>query len=384
MKIRMLDGSGSRQYRYLKDDIDRHGNVRIYFRRKGQPKIRLRAKPGSAEFDREYQAAYAGQLAKPATGKAPAARETLEWLCQQYWASQTFAALNKATRSDRRRVLQTVCDEVWTAGPVGTFPYAEMEPPHVRRLRDAKATFPDAANQRVKIIRALFTWACDPENALAKTNPAERVKALASKNLDGHKPWTVADVEKYYRRHPIGTRARLALDLLLYTGVRRSDVMVLGPHMEHDGKLVFEEWKGRARIKKTHSIPILPPLRESIKATKTIGQQNYILNPYGKPYSDNGFGNWFKQCCREAFGADTPLSAHGVRKLAAQLCAEAGATSEQIKALFGWRTSQMADRYTKAANARRLEADAAEMLGRKGNKKVAHFPVSDFPVGQKS
>lgn len=41
MKVRLRDKSGIRLYRYLIEDVDRHGNVRIYFRRKGQPKIRL-------------------------------------------------------------------------------------------------------------------------------------------------------------------------------------------------------------------------------------------------------------------------------------------------------------------------------------------------------
>ena len=33
MKVRLRDKSGSRLYRYLVEDVDRRGNVRIYFRR---------------------------------------------------------------------------------------------------------------------------------------------------------------------------------------------------------------------------------------------------------------------------------------------------------------------------------------------------------------
>jgi hypothetical protein len=32
-------------------DTDRHGNVRYYFRRRPEKKVRLRGKPGSAEFE---------------------------------------------------------------------------------------------------------------------------------------------------------------------------------------------------------------------------------------------------------------------------------------------------------------------------------------------
>src|SRR4029077_8321935 len=95
------------------------------------------------------------------------------------------------------------------------------------------------------------------------------------------------------RRHPIGSKARLAVDLLLYTGVRRSDAVRLGPQMERDGKLVFSENKGRSRIVKTHELPILPPLRRSIDATqKQIGHLVYLVAASGQPQSAHAFGCW--------------------------------------------------------------------------------------------
>jgi hypothetical protein len=54
MKVRLHDDSGTRVYRFVVEDVDRHGNIRIYFRRKGQPKIRLTETPGTDVFDREY------------------------------------------------------------------------------------------------------------------------------------------------------------------------------------------------------------------------------------------------------------------------------------------------------------------------------------------
>src|SRR5215472_1472775 len=67
MRVRMLDASGYRDYRYLIEDVDRHGNIRIYFRlKKGQPKIRLHALPGTEEFDKEYRRALTAKLRPPA------------------------------------------------------------------------------------------------------------------------------------------------------------------------------------------------------------------------------------------------------------------------------------------------------------------------------
>jgi integrase len=224
-------------------------------------------------------------------------------------------------------------------------PVALMEPPHVAKLRDEKAAFPHAANNRVKALRQLFAWAMLPEYGYAKKNPARDVGRLRGTNPDGIRAWTEADAVRYEGRHPIGTKARLAFDLLLYTGVRRSDVVRLGPQMERwfaetlpDGKtveaqkLVFTETKGGSRIVKTHELPILPPLRQSIDATLT-GHLVYLVTAFGKPHSAKAFGNWFKKRCREA--SLDEVSAHGLRKLGAQRCAEAGATEHQLMALFG-------------------------------------------------
>ena len=259
-----------------------------------------------------------------------------------------------------------------------------METSHVAKLRDEKAAFPHAANNSVKALRQLFAWATSPEYGYAKKNPARDVGKLRGTNPDGIRAWTEADAVRYETRHPIGTKARLAFDLLLYTGVRRSDVVRLGPQMERwfgetspDGnmvevqKLVFTETKGVSRIVKRHELPILPPLRQSIDATPT-GHLVYLVTTFGKPHSAKAFGNWFKKRCREADLEQ--VSAHGLRKLGAQRCAEAGATEHQLMALFGWSNPQQAAAYTKKANRAKLEAQAAVLLqAQTSNKSVPLF-----------
>jgi len=368
MKVRLRDKSGIRVYRYLVEDVDRHGNVRIYFRRKGKPKIRLRGMPGTNAFDEEYQRAFRGEAKPPSPNqRTPAMPGTMRWLCQQYYVSAKFQSLAESTRKVRRGILEEICQRA------GDFRYAMMETPHVAKLRDEKAAFPDAANNRVKVLRQLFAWASSPEYGYAKGNPARDVAKLPSTNPDGIRAWSEADAASYEARHPIGTKARLAFDLLLYTGVRRSDVVKLGPQMERDGKLVFSETKGASRIVKTHELPFLPPLRESVDATP-IGHLVYLVTAWGQPHSVKGFGNWFKRQCRAA-GLEG-LSAHGLRKLAAQRCAEAGATEHQLMALFGWMNPQQAAIYTKKANRAKLEAEAARLLqAQTSNKSVPLFPT---------
>src|SRR5215472_14304487 len=139
-------------------------------------------------------------------------------------------------------------------------------------------------------------------------------------------------------------------------------------------KLVFTETKGSSRIVKTHELPILPPLRQSIGATQ-IGHLVYLVTAWGKPHSAKAFGNWFKKRCREA-GLEG-LSAHGLRKLGAQRCAEAGASEHQLMALFGWTNPQQAALYTRKASRARLEAAAAPLLAAQNqNTSVPLFPAT--------
>src|SRR5262249_19519687 len=163
MQVRLRDKSGIRLYRFLVEDVDRHGNVRIYLRRKGQPKIRLREIPGTEAFDKEYQSAFRGEVKPvPSRGNSTAMSGTMHWLCAQYYASAAFLSLAASTRRVRRGILEAICQRA------GNFRYATMETSHVAKLRDEKAAFPHAANNRVKALRQLFAWATSPEYGYAK------------------------------------------------------------------------------------------------------------------------------------------------------------------------------------------------------------------------
>jgi hypothetical protein len=64
-------------------------------------------------------------------------------------------------------------------------------------------------------------------------------------------------------------------------------------------------------------------------------------------------------------------SCHGLRKIAATRCAEAGATLPQMNAIFGWTGSHMALHYIEAADRRRLAAEAMDKLNDKRTSIVA-------------
>ena len=54
---------------------------------------------------------------------------------------------------------------------------------------------------------------------------------------EGFHTWTEAEIEIFRQYHKVGTKARLAMALLLYVGCRRSDVVKLGRQNLHGGSI---------------------------------------------------------------------------------------------------------------------------------------------------
>ena len=367
----MKDGTGIVGLKYLVEDVDRHGNVRLYVRRKGRPKIRLRAKPGTAEFLDEYRDALAGRVHTPPDAEDKigprSTKGSLRWLCEQYYQSAEFQRLQPRTRHVRRLILDPLCKKH------GDKPYALMEPRHVRQRRDEKAAHPEAANSIIKSLRQVFAFAVEYD--LAERNPAKDVPYLRS-GSQGYHSWTPEEVEQFEERHEVGTKARLALALLIYTGQRRSDVVVLGRQHLKDGWLTFTQVKNRNRNPITLSIPVHPSLQAVIDATPS-DHMTFLVTEFGKPFSANGFGNWFRKKCNEA--GLSHCSAHGLRKAAAARLAELGAGESEIMAITGHRTSKEVTRYTRGARQKVLAAKAIARLDtdQNANKSVPLLKVTE-------
>lgn len=345
------------------------GKPYVYFRRTGQKDVRLRGTPYSDEWMKIYHALLAGDVPTATAGPKLQAENTFGWLCQKYMASTEFGELDARTQRVRRQVLQSCIDETTTPGgkqPFGDVLLSDFTAKGVSVLRDRKKAFPEAANARIKAVRAVYGWATLPHVSLADTNPGRDVKNLAKKNKDGFHSWTIEEVELYEAHHPTGTKARLAFDLLLYTAQRRSDVVLFGRQHERNGWLHFTQQKNKRNDPVYLEIPIRPELRASIDASPT-GDIVYLVNEFGKPFSAAGFGNWFRKRCDEVGQPDAdgkrPLghcAAHGLRKAAATRLADAGATAHEIMAITGHKKMATVEIYTKRSNQKRLAESASK------------------------
>jgi integrase len=341
--------------RYVAEDTDRHGNPRLYFRRKGQPKVRLPGLPGSDEFMAVYRAALAG-IAKASHSRAsPGQRPThgsLRWLCESYFSSADFKRLDNRTQRVRRNILDGLCARH------GEKPAAKMEVRHVRALRDERLDRPEAANAIVKALRQVFSYAIDAD--LVSHNPARDVAYLRS-GSQGFHSWTIEEIRQFEERHPIGTKARLAMALLLYTGQRRSDVILFGRQHVRSGRLIFTQQKNRNYNPISLSIPIIPVLQAIIEGSP-CGDLTFLVTEFRRPFTAAGFGNKFRDWCNQA-GLPN-CSAHGLRKAAAARLAELGATESEIMAITGHRTSKEVTRYTRAARQAVLADSAMARLSK--------------------
>jgi hypothetical protein len=297
-----------RQYRYVHQDVDRWGNVRVFFRRRvGERKIRIREAIGTPEFDRRHEEllrqAEAGAFKpEPSTGPKP---RTMRWLGVEWVGSAQFARLDPRTQHVTQLILDAMYVEPIAPSSTeifGDWPLDHFGAKAVRILRDRKAAAPEGANNRVRRLRAMFKWAMKLENEDLgiKVNPALAVEFLTPKRAGGFPVWAPADIDKFEARHPIGTTPRLALALLCFTGARRSDVVQLGRQHVREGRFVFRQHKGRNRTPVTIDIPVLPVLRSIIDATPTVGALTFLMNQKGRPFTANGFGGWFRDRCDEA------------------------------------------------------------------------------------
>lgn len=144
-------------------------------------------------------------------------------------------------------------------------------------------------------MRGLFRWAFKAD--LVKIDPTAGIENPRRKKGAGFIPWTEDDVSAYERRWPIGTRQRVWLDVLLYTGLRRGDAVVLGRQHVRNGVATLRTEKSQGEV--TVTLPILPVLQRTLDAGPT-GELAFICGANTKPFIKESFGNEFREACRAA------------------------------------------------------------------------------------
>jgi integrase len=334
---------------------DRHGRTRVRLRMKGRATAYPKSPPGSEEFWEEYLA-WKNEPIK--VGEKRAAPGTFDDLISRFYSSVAWKNIPKeSTKTTYRGELERF------RAKYGRRHVATMTARNVNTLMEKMADTPSAANNLLKRLRTLFDYAILLN--MRRDNPAKAVRSLKARG-DGFHEWAEAEIAKFKKAHPIGTKARVALEILLCTAQRRSDAAMMGEGSGRAGYVKVRQLKtGKALTIRMHR-----DLKAAVEACPS-GKPTFIVSSRGTPYTKESFGNWFKDQCVEA--GLPHCAAHGLRKAAARRMAELGLSNQLIKAITGHETDSEVTRYTKNADQERRAEQAMTAIEGFGAPDLAHL-----------
>lgn len=331
--------------KHLQTYKDNRGKLRCYLRVPGKKGIPLPS-PDAPDFLIRYTEALASVVDTEAQRKYPP--RSLSALIEAWYSSPAFVGIKESTQITYRRIL-----EYMRAQPYAVLSVMSLQTHHIRKIINARAATPARANHILRMFRLLLSYAVDI--GWVKTDVSIGIKRLKTKD-EGATPWSESQIAQYQAHWPIGSRQRLAFDLLLYTGQRRSDVVEMGFGSIVGGYINVKQIKTGKQLE----IPIHPALLESI-ASWDSDAPTFLHTTQGRKSTSNGFYNQFVKWCESA-GLPTGLSPHGLRKAAGRRLAEAGCTPHQIAAILGHSTLAEVQRYTASANQKKLADEAMKAL----------------------
>lgn len=331
---------------YVKAYKDRHGKARYYYRRPGYASVPLPGEPGSKAFAQAYEDA---QRSRGKVGEGRTIPGSFSALIVEYYESTGYQRLKDITKRTYRNALEAFRKDF------GDVLVKEMDEGLLEEVLDAKAKKPGAQQTLRKVLRLILKLA--KRRRLIASNPMEGLR-MPRKAIRGFPAWAPHEIEAYRKRWDSGTRERLALELLLYTAQRRSDVVTMGRQHIDGGLIRVVQQKTGTRL----GIPIHARLKVEIDQIPA-GQLTLIQTEYGQPFSGPGFTNWFRDAARSA--GLTGCTPHGLRKNASAALAEVGCTDKQIMAITGHANLSEISLYTASADQEKLARAAMKKLERR-------------------
>ncbi|WP_080849932.1 tyrosine-type recombinase/integrase [Agrobacterium tumefaciens] len=342
-------------YPHVHKQKTRHNKWVFYFRLGKGKRIRL-PNPNDPEFKAAYMAALNGS---PVTVET-AHEGTLGWLWERYTTeSAKWAGYSAATQKQQRLIMAKVLKTASKSS------LKVVTQDVIQEGVDKRHETPAQAGNFLKVMRGMFGWA--KKMRLVAVDPSLGVEAPDYKK-GGFPAWTMDEVKAFRQKYEIGTTARLAMELMLLAGLRRSDLVRAGRQHISGNILSMDTEKTGARI----TVELSADLITVINATPRKGL-HLVETSRGKPFVKESFGNWFRDQCNEA---KVYKSAHGLRKLSATLAAEGGAASHHLLAQYGWTNLATAEIYTRGIDRRRLGIETSRIVADQiGNITTPH-PVS--------
>lgn len=336
---------------YVTGFTDRHGKRRYMYRRTGQKALCLKNHPGTPKHpSNEYKALLAGQ--RPANDVKPVEAGTIRDLVNRYYSTPKYLSPGLVTQEKVRARLEDFCAGYGKLKVTGLrFNHVEVilakkAQPGVN-AKGKKIGGPNAAKSLEKDLVRILDLAVKLE--WIQTNPARLAEGVKVPKTSGFHTWTEEEIAQYRAFYPLGTMGRLAIEIILWTLLRRGDASQFGPKHRKGGKI--NTWSEKQQ--KWSWLPEPARLTAAIEAMSHVGLTVYLLNDHGQPFASPAvFGNWFRRRC-DAAGL-FHCSAHGLRKATGRRAAEAGGTQQELKAAGNWSQDKDVAIYTAAADQERL------------------------------
>jgi integrase len=319
-----------------------NGRPYYYFRKPGCARVKLPGLPGSEVFMAAYQTALAASTPPLDIGARRNAPGTIAALVALYANSSRFKhEIAPETRRTMWAVLQKFRNEH------GDKRAALLRREHLLAILDCRPPF--AKRNWLRALRPLMQFATSID--MIPNDPTRDIKIKVPRKGEGFRAWGEHEITIFREHHAIGSRARLAFELLLNTVQRRGDVIRMGPQHIRDGLLHVRQSKTGEALR----LPIFPELQAVLDATPAR-HLTFLTTGSGKPFTAAGFGNWFRDVCNEA--GLHGFSAHGLRKAGCRRLAEAGCTAHEIAAFSGHKTLSEIAHYTRSVEQAALAREA--------------------------
>jgi integrase len=355
--------------RYVNAYVDFTGKARHYFRRAGAKQAALPGLPWSADFMAAYARAMDEYRApeRAPIGAGGTVAGTVNAAVVAYYQSTVFCGeLAKGTQGPARSLIERF------RGEHGDKRIRMLERRHLQAYISSLGS---AAVQRnmLRALRHFLKYAVTA--GMIAEDPSVGVSRIKMKSTGGFTPWNEEHVAKFEAVHPVGSQARLALALYLNLGVRKSDVVRIGPRSIRNGELTdFQPQKTSTTGGKAITVPLLEETKRILAATPITGTDSFLVTSFGKPYSAAGFGNKMREWCNQAGLPE--VSSHGLRKLCLIRLAEAGFSAPAIGSISGHKDLREIQTYIDAADRKKLARAtmAAVEATQKANSKLPKSP----------
>jgi hypothetical protein len=235
-------------------------------------------------------------LLSPLSDRRPHTRRSLASAAAEYVDGAQFAALAPTTQIVYRRVIERVCRHKSLCG----LPVRQISPAHIEHFTQSRASTPASQADALKKLHLLFRAARD--RGWCAHDPTSGPR----QPIRNRRPtWSRDHIAAFEARWPIGTRQRLAFDLLVRVGLPGHHVVALTVDE-------LPRWK----------IPPAHAHQPHRKNPTALTRPEYALTTNrGRPFSAGGFGKFMARAI-----ADAGLSAHCVADSPRQSPSDRGGT----------------------------------------------------------